>query len=75
LLSYNKTEEDNMEKIIQQISNAGVKCVIVGGSISAMALQYLDHYRIMVFRIMSKFELRRIAKALGATLMVRLVIL
>jgi len=61
-----------MEKIIQEISNAGVKCIIVGGSISQMALHYLDHYRIMVVRIMSKFELRRIAKACGANLMVRL---
>jgi T-complex protein 1 subunit theta len=62
-----------MEKIIQSICNAGVRCVIVGGSISQMALHYLDHYKIMVFRIMSKFEIRRIAKTLGATLLVRLV--
>jgi chaperonin GroEL (HSP60 family) len=62
-----------MEKIIQGIVDAGVKCVIVGGSVSNNALQYLDHYKIMIIRIMSKFEIRRIASSIGATMLVRLV--
>jgi len=37
-----------------------------------MALHYLDKYSIMVFRIMSKFEIRRIAKSIGASMLVRL---
>lgn len=61
-----------MEKIIQGIANSGVKCVFVGGSVSTMALHYLDHYNIMCVRIMSKFEIRRIAKSIGATMLVRL---
>ena len=74
LLNYNRTEEENMEKIIKSIVDSGVKCVIVGGSVSNTAIQYLDHYKIMTIRIMSKFEIRRIAKSIGATLLVRLVI-
>lgn len=61
-----------MENIIKSIADSGVKCVIVGGSVSQMAIHYLDHYNIMVVRIMSKFEIRRIAKSLGATMLVRL---
>jgi len=37
-----------------------------------MALHYLDNYNIMALRILSKFEMRRICKALGATLLTRL---
>lgn len=37
-----------------------------------MAIHYLDKYNVMAFRTMSKFELRRIARSVGATLMVRL---
>ncbi|MCQ2820920.1 MAG: T-complex protein 1 subunit theta [archaeon] len=72
LLNYTKGEEDHMESIIKAIVDSGVKAVVVGGAISNMALHFLDKYGILAFRIMSKFELRRVAKALGATLLVRL---
>jgi len=72
LLNYTKSEEDHMEKIIKDIVDSGVKCIITGGAISNLAIHYLDKYGIMAFRTLSKFELRRIAKSLGATLLVRL---
>jgi T-complex protein 1 subunit theta len=37
-----------------------------------MAIHYLDKYNIMAFRTMSKFELRRIARSVGATMLVRM---
>ena len=61
-----------MKKIIQSIVDSGVKCIITGGSISNMAIHYLAKYGIMAFRTLSKFELRRIARSIGATLLVRL---
>lgn len=72
LLNYTKSEEDHMESIIKGIVNSGVKCVVVGGTVSDMAMHYLDNYNIMVLRILSKFEIRRICKSLGATLLTRL---
>ena len=72
LLNYTKSEEEHMEKIIKDIVDSGVKCIITGGAISNMAIHYLDKYGIMAFRTMSKFELRRIARSIGATLLVRL---
>ena len=72
LLNYTKSEEDHMEKVIKSIVDAGIKCVITGGAISNMALHYLDKYGVMAFRTLSKFELRRIARSIGATLLVRL---
>jgi T-complex protein 1 subunit theta len=72
LINYNRSEEDFMEKLIKEIVDSGVKVVIAGGSVSDMALHYFERYKIMVFRVMSKFELRRIAKAVGATPLVRL---
>jgi T-complex protein 1 subunit theta len=72
LINYTRSEEDHMEKIVKEIVDSGVKAVIVGGSVSDMAVHFLDKYGVLVFRIMSKFELRRIAKAIGASLLVRL---
>ena len=61
-----------MEKIIKEIVDSGVKAIVVGGAISNMAIHFLDKYGILAFRVLSKFELRRIAKSIGATLLVRL---
>ena len=72
LLNYTKSEEEHMEKVIKEIVDSGVKCVITGGAISNLAIHYLDKYGVMAFRTMSKFELRRIARSIGATLLVKL---
>lgn len=72
LLNYTRSEEDHMEGIVKEIVNSGVGAVIVGGSVSDMAVHYLNRYGILVFRVMSKFELRRIAKSIGASLLVKL---
>ena len=61
-----------MEKIIKEIVDSGVKAIVVGEAISNMAIHFLDKYGILSFRVLSKFELRRIAKSIGATLLVRL---
>ncbi|RYY89061.1 hypothetical protein EON63_01420 [archaeon] len=46
--------------------------VIANGSISEMALHFLDKYQLMVIKITSKFDLRRICGAIGATASVKL---
>lgn len=72
LLNYNRSEEKKMEEIIASIAATGVKVVICNGSISEMAMHFLDKFSLMVLKIQSKFDLRRICGALGATAVVRL---
>lgn len=43
--------------------------VVAGGSIADIVLHFLDKYKIMVVRSMSKFELRRVARAVRATIL------
>lgn len=74
LLNYNKSEEAAIEKIIKDIADAGVKVVVSGSSISEMALHFIERYQMMVVKTPSKFELRRIAKAVRATPLVKLVL-
>lgn len=71
LLSYNKGEEARMEETIKGISDAGVKVIVACGAISEMAMHFIERYGLMCIRIMSKFELRRISRTVGATAMVR----
>lgn len=72
LINYTKGEEDQMEKFVKELAEAGVTVMICQGSISELAIHFLEKYKIMTLKIMSKFELRRIAKAIGATLIVKL---
>jgi len=72
LLNYNKSEEKKMEEVIASVAASGVKVVISHGSISEMAMHFLDKFGLMVIKIQSKFDLRRICGALGATAIVRL---
>lgn len=72
LMNYTKSEEEHAEKVIRSIADAGVNLVVVGGSISDICMHYAEKFNIMVVRIMSKFELKRLCKCLDATALARL---
>ena len=72
LLNYTKGEEDLAEKFVQKLVQANVNVVVSGGSISDIVLHYLDKYKIMAVKILSKFEVRRVARAVRATVLSKL---
>jgi T-complex protein 1 subunit theta len=72
LLSYNKTEERNMQNIVESIKESGVQFIVTGGNLSDMALHFLERNKMMALKISSKWELRRFCQAVGATALVRL---
>jgi len=67
LETYSRTEEDSMDEKIQAIAKTGVTLVVMGGTISEMAMHFFERYHIMVIKSASKFELRRICLATGST--------
>lgn len=71
LMAYNKGEEKMMEEAIRSIAESGAKVVVAGGSVSEIALHYLEKYGLMIVKVLSKFELRRLCKAVNATALVR----
>ncbi len=72
LMNYTKGEEGQFEKFIQGLAEAGVNVVIGSGSISELALHFFEKYKIFVLKLMSKWELKRIAKSVGAVAVVKL---
>jgi T-complex protein 1 subunit theta len=72
LLSYTKGEEDQFEKFVKGLAEAGINVVVGSGAISEMALHFFEKYKIMTIKIMSKWELKRIAKSVGAVAVVKL---
>jgi len=72
LMNYNESEEKMIEASIRAIAESGVKVIVTGGSVGDMAKHFVEKYNMMLIRIFSKFELRRLAKTVGAHLQVRL---
>jgi len=72
LENYSKSEEAQFEKFIQGLAEAGIQVVVGSGSMSEMAVHFFEKYKIMAIKIMSKWELKRIARAVGAMPVVKL---
>jgi len=72
LRNYTDGEEARMEATIKAIADSGATVVVSGGSISEIALHYIEKFGLMALKIVSKFELRRLCRATGATALVKL---
>lgn len=71
LLSYNAGEEKAVEKVIREMSEMGIGCVVSGGTFGDMAKHFLDKYQMLYVKVASKFELRRICKLVNARPLVK----
>ncbi|CAF0737522.1 unnamed protein product [Didymodactylos carnosus] len=72
LLSFSKDEETGIESTIKAIHDCGINVIVSSGKIGEMALHFLNKYEIMAVRLMSKFDLRRVAKTIGAVVLPKL---
>ncbi|CAL8304682.1 unnamed protein product [Gadus morhua 'NCC'] len=72
LLNFSKGEEDMMEAQMQAIKETGANVVVTGGKVADMALHYANKYNLMVVRLNSKWDLRRLCKTVGAIALPRM---
>jgi T-complex protein 1 subunit theta len=71
LEAYSRQEEDAVAALVDGVAAAGVKAVIAGGAFGEVALHFLDKAGILALRVPSKFDLRRLCRATGATALAR----
>ena len=72
MLDFTKGEENQLETIIKEMHDSGMRVVVAGTSVGELALHYLNRYNMLVVKILSKFELRRLCRVVGATPLARL---
>ncbi|XP_072254163.1 T-complex protein 1 subunit theta isoform X2 [Pyxicephalus adspersus] len=72
LMDFSKGEENMMEETVKAMANAGANVVVTGGKVADMALHYANKYNLMVVRLNSKWDLRRLCKTVCATALPRL---
>ena len=72
MMDFTKGEESQLETIIKELHDSGLRVVVAGGTVGELALHYLNRFGILVVKILSKFELRRLCRVVGATPLARL---
>jgi T-complex protein 1 subunit theta len=72
MLDFTKGEEERLESIIKELYDSGLRVVVAGSTVGELALHYLNRFNILVVKILSKFELRRLCRVVGATPLARL---
>lgn len=72
MLDFTKGEENQLEKIVKELHDSGLRVVVGGATVGELALHYLNRFGILVIKILSKFELRRLCRVVGATPLARL---
>lgn len=72
-MDFSRGEESILEQQIKSISDAGVKVLVSGGKMGDLALHYMNKYGLMAVRLQSKFDLRRLCKAVGAIALPKIV--
>ncbi|KAJ8682046.1 hypothetical protein QAD02_017838 [Eretmocerus hayati] len=73
LMNFSRGEESLLESQIKSIADSGAKVVVSGGKFGDMALYFVNKYDMMAVRLPSKFDLRRLCKAVGATALTKLI--
>lgn len=72
MLDFTKGEESQLEAAIKELHDVGLRVVIAGSTVGELAMHYLNRYGILVIKVLSKFDLRRICRVVGATPLARL---
>lgn len=72
MMDFTKGEESQLETIIKELHDSGLRVVVAGSTVGELALHYLNRFGILVVKVLSKFELRRLCRVVGATPLARL---
>jgi len=72
LTNFSRGEETQLESQIKAIADSGAEVIVSGGKIGDMALHYINKYNMMAVRLTSKWDIRRLARATGATALPRM---
>ncbi|KAJ5136875.1 TCP-1/cpn60 chaperonin family-domain-containing protein [Penicillium atrosanguineum] len=72
MVDYTKGEEERLEAAVKELYDSGLRVVVAGSTVGDLAMHYLNRFNILVIKILSKFELRRLCRVVGATPLARL---
>lgn len=72
LVNFSTGEEELLEQQIKAIADTGANVIVSGAKFGPLGLHYVDKYKMTALRLTSKFDLKRICRAIGATALLKL---
>lgn len=72
MLDFTTGEEEQLQNAIKELHDVGMRVVIAGAAVGELAMHYLNRFGIVVIKVLSKFDLRRICRVVNATPLARL---
>ncbi|KAG4304537.1 hypothetical protein PORY_001930 [Pneumocystis oryctolagi] len=72
MLDFSKGEEVQLESMVKELSDSGIRVVVTNGGVGDLVLHYLNKYNLLVIKVLSKFDLQRLCRVIGATPLARL---
>nr|CAD7598683.1 unnamed protein product [Timema genevievae] len=72
LMNFSRGEENQLEEQIKAIAASGANVIVSGAKFGDMALHYVNKYNMMAVKLSSKWDVRRLCKAVGAITLPRL---
>eukprot|EP00708_Paratrimastix_pyriformis_P002355 GAFH01001101.1.p1 GENE.GAFH01001101.1~~GAFH01001101.1.p1 ORF type:complete len:549 (-),score=203.73 GAFH01001101.1:326-1903(-) len=72
LKNYSVGEEQRMKQIIDDVARTGANVIVTGATFGEIAEHFIEAHGMMAIKVPSKFDLRRLCLATGATALVRL---
>lgn len=72
MVNFSKGEEQQLDAMCKEIADSGVRVVVAGSSVGELALHYFNKYDLLVLKVPSKFDVRRVCQVCGATPLPRL---
>lgn len=71
LLGFSKGEEQQLETLLTNIAK-NVNVVVIGSSVNDLALHFMNRLGVVVVKVPSKFDLRRLCRVTGAVALTKL---
>jgi T-complex protein 1 subunit theta len=72
MLNFSHGEESSLETVFKQLHDAGVNVIVTSSAVADLALHFMQRHEMMVMKVLSKFDLRRLCRVTGATALARL---
>jgi len=71
LINFSKGEEETLDRCVKAVADTGVKVVVSNANFSQLAQHFCQKYGLMMVKVQSKFEMKRLCGAVGAKQLVR----
>lgn len=74
MLNFSRGEEGRLEQVVKNLKAAGINVVVTCSTVGDLIVHFMNTHGILLLRVPSKFDLKRLCRLTGATALPRLAV-